>query len=240
MVVLTLGISAPAILLQWMARRAAYVVGKAHMAAAAGCLYLCLAVGAALLLRTLGWLGAESALAVLGVASIPPTVGLLLLLRPRGTVSPDRALLESVREAHWRYGRFAAGSGLLLHLLFRGQAAPQTLLLLGVLVALLVSVPVGVAAAIYLSEYARDTWFTRVINVAIVNLAGVPSIVHALFGVAAFVHFLQFGKSILAASCTLAVMTLPVIIVATRESLQAVPRAFRDACWSMGATRWHH
>ena len=104
--------------------------------------------------------------------------------------------------------------------------------------ALVLSVPVGVAAAIYLSEYARDNWLTRTINLAIVNLAGVPSIVHALFGVGAFVHFLHFGTSILAASCTLAVMTLPVVIVATRESLQAVPRAFREACWSLGATRW--
>ncbi len=104
--------------------------------------------------------------------------------------------------------------------------------------ALLFALPLGVAAAIYLSEYARDNWLTRAINVAIVNLAGVPSIVHALFGVGAFVHFLEFGKSILAASCTLAVMTLPVVIVATRESLQAVPKAFREACWNMGATRW--
>ncbi len=104
--------------------------------------------------------------------------------------------------------------------------------------ALALALPLGVAAAIYLSEYARDNWLTRTINVAIVNLAGVPSIVHALFGVGAFVHFLHFGKSILAASCTLAVMTLPVVIVATRESMQAVPKAFREACWNMGATRW--
>lgn len=104
--------------------------------------------------------------------------------------------------------------------------------------ALVLALPLGVAAAIYLSEYARDNWFTRTIQIAIVNLAGVPSIVHALFGVGAFVHFLGFGTSILAAGSTLAVMTLPVVIVATRESLQAVPRAFREACWSLGATRW--
>ncbi len=104
--------------------------------------------------------------------------------------------------------------------------------------ALLISVPIGVAAAIYLSEYAADNWFTRIINVAIINLAGVPSIVHALFGVGAFVIFFRFGTSILAASLTLAIMTLPVVIVATRESLQAVPVAFREACWNMGATRW--
>ena len=107
-----------------------------------------------------------------------------------------------------------------------------------VIVALLASVPLGVAAAIYLSEYAPNNWFTRAINLAIINLAGVPSIVHALFGVGAFVIFFRFGTSILAASLTLAIMTLPVVIVATRESLQAVPMAFREACWNMGATRW--
>lgn len=107
-----------------------------------------------------------------------------------------------------------------------------------VAVALLISVPIGVAAAIYLNEYASENWFTRIINLAIINLAGVPSIVHALFGVGAFVIFFGIGTSILAASLTLAIMTLPVVIVATRESLRAVPMAFREACWNMGATRW--
>ena len=105
-------------------------------------------------------------------------------------------------------------------------------------VALVVSVPIGVAAALYLSEYAPDNLLTRGINLAIINLAGVPSIVHALFGVGAFVLFFGLGTSILAASLTLAVMTLPVVIVATRESLQAVPQSFREACLNMGATRW--
>ena len=107
-----------------------------------------------------------------------------------------------------------------------------------VAVALLASVPIGIAAALYLSEYAPDNWLTRAINLAIINLAGVPSIVHALFGVGAFVLFFNFGTSILAASLTLAIMTLPVVIVSTREALQAVPQAFREACWNMGATRW--
>jgi phosphate transport system permease protein len=111
-----------------------------------------------------------------------------------------------------------------------------TLFLVGV--ALLFSVPLGIAAALYLSEYAPDNWLTRAINLAIINLAGVPSIVHALFGVGAFVIFLGFGTSILAASLTLGIMTLPVVIVSTREALQAVPHAFREACWSLGATRW--
>lgn len=105
-------------------------------------------------------------------------------------------------------------------------------------VALVASVPLGVAAAIYLSEYAPKNWLTRAINLAIINLAGVPSIVHALFGVGAFVLFFDLGVSILAASLTLAVMTLPVVIVSTLESLRSVPMAFREACWSMGATRW--
>jgi phosphate transport system permease protein len=107
-----------------------------------------------------------------------------------------------------------------------------------VVVALIASVPLGIAAAVYLSEYAPDNGFTRAINLAIINLAGVPSIVHALFGVGAFVIFFQFGTSILAASLTLAILTLPVVIVATHESLQSVPMAFREACWNMGATRW--
>ena len=107
-----------------------------------------------------------------------------------------------------------------------------------VAVALIASLPVGVAAALYLSEYAPNNWLTRTINLAIINLAGVPSIVHALFGVGAFVLFFKFGTSILAASLTLAIMTLPVVIVSTREAMQAVPQAFREACWNMGATRW--
>jgi phosphate transport system permease protein len=103
---------------------------------------------------------------------------------------------------------------------------------------LMVAVPVGVMAGIYLNEYARDNWFTRIVNLAVVNLAGVPSIVHALFGLGAFVIFAGLGKSILSASLTLAIMTLPVIIVSTKEALLAVPFAFRMACWNLGASRW--
>lgn len=107
-----------------------------------------------------------------------------------------------------------------------------------VLVSLFVAAPIGVLAGVYLNEYAKDNWFTRMINLAVVNLAGVPSIVHALFGVGAFVGFAKFGESLLAASCTLAVMTLPVIITSTREALASVPMSFREACWNMGASRW--
>jgi phosphate transport system permease protein len=107
-----------------------------------------------------------------------------------------------------------------------------------VLLSLAIAAPVGVLAGIYLNEYARESWLTRVVNLAVVNLAGVPSIVHALFGVGVFVLVAGFGRSIVAASCTLAVMTLPVIIASTQEALAAVPFAFREACWNLGASRW--
>jgi len=100
------------------------------------------------------------------------------------------------------------------------------------------SAPVGILAAVYLNEYARDGWVTRVIHLAVVNLAGVPSIVHGLFGLGAFVYAMRFDKSILSASLTLAIMTLPVIIASTKEALAAVPMSFREACWNVGATRW--
>jgi phosphate transport system permease protein len=107
-----------------------------------------------------------------------------------------------------------------------------------VLLSLAVAAPIGVLAGVYLNEYARNNWFNRMISLAVVNLAGVPSIVHALFGVGAFVLFMHMGKSLLAASCTIAVMTLPVIITSTREALASVPMSFREACWNLGATRW--
>ena len=100
------------------------------------------------------------------------------------------------------------------------------------------SVPLGIAAAIYLSEYAADTPLTRIIRIAIINLAGIPSVVYGLFGLGLFVLFLKFGTSILAASLTLSIMTLPVIISTAEESLRAVPQAFRTVSISLGATRW--
>lgn len=119
-----------------------------------------------------------------------------------------------------------------------GIWAPLIGTFLLVLFSLIIAAPIGVLAGVYLNEYARDNWMTRVINLAVVNLAGVPSIVHALFGVGAFVYFLDMGRSLLAAACTVAVMTLPVIITSTREALAAVPMSFREACWNLGATRW--
>jgi len=102
----------------------------------------------------------------------------------------------------------------------------------------LAAIPVGVGGAIYLAEYARDSWLTRAIRLAIVNLAGIPSVVYGLFGLGLFVLFLQFGTSILAGSLTLAIMTLPVIISTAEEALRAVPTEFRTIIASLGGTRW--
>lgn len=100
------------------------------------------------------------------------------------------------------------------------------------------SVPLGIGAAIYLSEYAPDNNWTRTIRIAIINLAGIPSVVYGLFGLGLFVLFLNFGTSILAASLTLSIMTIPVVISTAEEALRAVPNSFRVVSISMGATRW--
>lgn len=100
------------------------------------------------------------------------------------------------------------------------------------------SIPVGLGAAIYLAEYAGEGWLTRLIRLAIVNLAGVPSVVYGLFGLGLFVVFLGIGTSVLAGSLTLAIMTLPVLITAAEEAIRAVPREFREASLALGATKW--
>ncbi|HUS85080.1 MAG TPA: phosphate ABC transporter permease PstA [Anaerolineales bacterium] len=100
------------------------------------------------------------------------------------------------------------------------------------------SVPLGIGAAIYLSEYASENRWTRAIRIAIINLAGIPSIVYGLFGLGLFVIFMRLGTSIVAGSLTLAIMTLPIIISTTEEALRAVPNSFRVVSISLGGTRW--
>jgi len=100
------------------------------------------------------------------------------------------------------------------------------------------SLPIGVFAAIYLNEYAKDNFLTRMINLAIINLAGVSSVVYGLFGLSLFVVFFKFWVSIISGSLTLGIMTLPVIITTTREALRAVPRHYREVSFSLGTTRW--
>lgn len=107
-----------------------------------------------------------------------------------------------------------------------------------VLGAIIFALPIGVLAAIYLSEYAKDTFLTRLIKLAIVNLAGVPSVVYGLFGLSIFVVFLKFGASILSGSLTLGIMILPLIITASREALESVPYSFREVSLSLGASKW--
>ncbi len=102
----------------------------------------------------------------------------------------------------------------------------------------LFALPLGVFAAIYLSEYAKPGPFTRLIRLSIVNLAGVPSVVYGLFGLGLFVILLRFGASLLSGSLTLAILTLPVIITASEEALSSVPQSFRDASLALGATKW--
>lgn len=100
------------------------------------------------------------------------------------------------------------------------------------------SIPLGVGSGVYLAEYAADNWFTRTIRLAIINLAGVPSVVYGLFGLGLFVIFLRFGMSILAGSLTLGIMTLPVIISTTEQALATVPQSFRVVNASLGGTTW--
>lgn len=107
-----------------------------------------------------------------------------------------------------------------------------------VLGAIFFALPIGLLAAIYLNEYAKDNFLTRIIKLAIVNLAGVPSVVYGLFGLALFVVFFKFGASILSGSLTLGIMILPIIITASREALESVPHSFREVSLSLGASKW--
>ncbi len=107
-----------------------------------------------------------------------------------------------------------------------------------VLGTLIFALPLGVLSAIYLTEYAKDNLLTRLVKLAIINLAGVPSVVYGLFGLGIFVMFLKFGASILAGSLTLAIMVLPIIITTSKEALDSVPQSFREVSLSLGVSKW--
>ncbi|MFZ5876045.1 MAG: phosphate ABC transporter permease PstA [Nitrospirota bacterium] len=100
------------------------------------------------------------------------------------------------------------------------------------------ALPIGVGAAVYLEEYAGKTWWSRIIEVNIANLAGVPSIVYGLLGLELFVRALGFERSLLAGALTMALLVLPIIIIASREALRTVPNSIREASCALGATRW--
>jgi phosphate transport system permease protein len=124
---------------------------------------------------------------------------------------------------------------------FAGQAGILTAWVgttLVMLVTALAAVPMGMAAGIYLEEYAPKNWFTAIIEINIANLAGVPSIIYGLLALGLFVYQLNLGQSILTAGLTLALLILPIVIVATRESIRAVPNSIREAAYALGATKW--
>jgi phosphate transport system permease protein len=166
---------------------------------------------------------ARTLLGGMAVVIILPLIGIIVYLLWRAAPSLNLAFLIDAPSSGMREGGIWPAFIGTLYLVF---------------ISLAIAAPIGIMAAIYLNEYAKDTWFNRIINLAVINLAGVPSIVHALFGLGAFVYAARFGYSILSATLTLAIMTLPVIIASTREALAAVPMNFREACWNTGATRW--
>lgn len=152
-----------------------------------------------------------------------PILGILLLIIKRGLPAISWEFLTQMPRMGMREGGiFPAIVGTLC-------------LIIGTLI---FSLPLGVLAAVYLVEYAKDNLFTRLIKLAIVNLAGIPSIVYGLFGLGLFVIFLQFGTSILSGSLTLAIMSIPVVVTATKEALESVPKSFREVSLSLGATKW--
>ena len=163
---------------------------------------------------------------LLGLAALTVVVPILLVI---GAV-----VVQGIGAVDWEFLTQMPRDGMKAGGIF--PAIVGTLLL--TLGTALVAIPVGVGGAIYLAEYARDIWLTRAIRLAIINLAGIPSVVYGLFGLGLFVLFLQFGTSILAGSLTLAIMTLPVIISAAEEALRAVPTEFRTVNASLGGTRW--
>lgn len=164
-----------------------------------------------------------SAMTILALAMVIPIIAVIIFIVVQGAPAINWGFLSQMPSAGMREG------GIL-------PAIVGTLYL--TLGTALFSVPIGIGAAIYLAEYASENRLTRIIRIAITNLAGIPSVVYGLFGLGIFVVFLNFGISILAASLTLSIMTLPVIISTSEEALRAVPNNFRVVSTSLGATKW--
>lgn len=169
----------------------------------------------------------DRAFAVLGV--LATLVGLVTLV----VLIADLAV-DGLSRLSWQFftsfpSRFAEKAGIL-------SAWVGTVLVM--LVTVFSAVPLGVAAALYLEEYAPKNWVTDLIEINVTNLAGVPSIVYGLMAIGLFVYTLNLGQSILTAGLTLALLTLPVVIVTTREAVRAIPRSIREAAYALGATQW--
>jgi len=176
---------------------------------------------------------AEALFKILGLGSLIIAIGTLVLLF-------GALLFEGATRIDWQFlmsypSRHAAQAGIL------PAWVGSTLIML---VTAVVGVPLGVAAAIYLEEYARRSWMTELIEVTVTNLAGVPSIIYGLLALGLFVYILGLGESILVAGLTLALLILPVVIVTTREAIRAIPVEIREAAYALGATKWqtvaHH
>lgn len=176
---------------------------------------------------------AEALFKILGLSSLIIAIGTLVLLF-------GALLFEGATRIDWQFlmsypSRHAAQAGIL------PAWVGSTLIML---VTAVVGVPLGVAAAIYLEEYARRSWMTELIEVTVTNLAGVPSIIYGLLALGLFVYILGLGESILVAGLTLALLILPVVIVTTREAIRAIPVEIREAAYALGATKWqtvaHH
>ena len=103
---------------------------------------------------------------------------------------------------------------------------------------ILIAFPLGIGAAVYLEEYAKKHWFSRIVEVNIANLAGVPSVIYGLLGLELFVRMMKLGQSLLAGALTMALLVLPIIIIAAREALKTVPNPIKEASYALGASRW--
>lgn len=165
----------------------------------------------------------ENFIKIIGILSILPVVFILIYIIFKGIPSISWEFLsQSPKNGMRGGGIFPAIIGSLY-------------LTLGTII---VSVPFGILTGVFLVEYSKDNWIKRIINLTIVNLAGIPSIIYGLFGMAFFVIYMGMGASIIAGSLTLGIMCLPVIITATRESLLAVPNHLREGSLALGATKW--
>lgn len=170
---------------------------------------------------------AETLFKTVGICSLALGIGTLVLLF-------GALIVEGAGRIDWQFltsfpSRRATQAGILPALV--GSS-------LIMLVTAVVGIPLGVAAAIYLEEYARRTWMTELIEVTVTNLAGVPSIIFGLLALGFFVYILGLGASILTAGLTLALLILPVVIVTTREAIRAIPVQIREAAFALGATKW--
>lgn len=165
----------------------------------------------------------ETLIKIIGIASVLPVFVILGYIIYKGIPSVTWQFISEMPKRGMRAG------GILPAIL------GTIYLTLGTII---VAVPCGVLTGVYLVEYAKDNFFTRVVNLTIINLAGIPSIIYGLFGMALFVIQMKLGVSIISGALTLGIMSLPVIIASTKEALLAVPKSLREASLALGSTKW--